>query len=170
MSYFIIIRGPLGSGKTTISKELASILNAEHIVIDDILDQHNLTDDKEDDYISQKSFIKANEIATSSAKKILKSGKPVIFDGNFYWKSQINDLMQRLQFPYSIFTIKVPLSICIERDSKREHSHGKDAATVVYEKTSEFDVGVPIDASNTITDVVRQIVMIIEKNHKSTSL
>ena len=32
MSYFIIIRGPLGSGKTTISKQLSKLLNAEHIL------------------------------------------------------------------------------------------------------------------------------------------
>lgn len=168
MSYFIIIRGPLGSGKTTISKRLASILNAEHIAIDGILDEHKLTDDKEDGYISQKSFIKANEIAVTHAKEILMSGRPIIFDGNFYWESQIDDLILKLQFPHSIFTLKVPLSVCIERDSKRTHPHRKDAAMVVYAKTSEFDAGTTIDASTSTENIIDQMMTQIQTDHRTS--
>ena len=38
-SYFIIIRGPLGSGKSTITQKIAKILRAEYIPIDRILDE-----------------------------------------------------------------------------------------------------------------------------------
>lgn len=103
MNYFIIIRGPLGSGKTTISKELSRILPAEHILIDQILEENNLTEEKEEGYISQKSFMKANEIAVGRAKKFLDCDKSVIFDGNFYWTSQIEDLIKRLNYPHYIF-------------------------------------------------------------------
>jgi shikimate kinase len=34
MEYFVIIRGPLGVGKTTIAKRLAKQLNAKYISID----------------------------------------------------------------------------------------------------------------------------------------
>lgn len=157
MNFFIIIRGPLGSGKTTIAKKLAEIINAEYIAIDEILDEHDLTQDREDGYISQKSFLKANEIAVFQADNFLKKGKNVIFDGNFYWKSQIEDLVQKLDYPHHIFTLQAPLSICIERDSKRKNPHGVDAATVIYEKTAAFACGTPIDALKPINFIIDSI-------------
>ena len=42
MSYYIIIRGPLGSGKSTISKKLARILGAKCVHVDGILEKHGL--------------------------------------------------------------------------------------------------------------------------------
>lgn len=164
MSCYIIIRGPLGSGKTTISRKLAEILSASRISIDDILDEYKLTEDEEDGYISQKSFLKANEIATQRAIHFLESDTPVIFDGNFYWKSQIEDLIQRLQFPHYVFTLKAPLEICIERDSKREVPHGKDTAEAVYNKTNEFDYGTIIDAMRSTEEMVFEICKTVKTN------
>lgn len=163
MSYYIIIRGPLGSGKTTISRALANSLNAEHIAIDDILDEHGLTNDKEDGYISQKSFLKANEIAIQKAAAFLESGTPVIFDGNFYWRSQIEDLVKRLDRPHYIFTLKAPLELCIERDSKRKNPHGPDAAGAVFEKVTELTYGIEIDVARPIDEVVEEILRAIQK-------
>jgi len=97
MVYYIIIRGPLGCGKSTIAEKLVKKLNAEYIAIDKVLDEHNLTNEKEAGYISQKSFIRANEIVAPKAKKFLEKGSAVIFDGNFYWKSQVDDLIKRLK-------------------------------------------------------------------------
>jgi len=158
MKYYIIIRGPLGSGKSSISEKLSKILKAEHISVDKILDEHKLTKDKEEGYISQMSFLKANEIAVKKAEKFLEKDIPVIFDGNFYWKSQIENLVESLDYPKVIFTLKVPLKICIDRDSKRNPPHGEDAAKVVYKKTSEFDYGVIIDASKSLDETIEQIV------------
>jgi len=141
MSYYIIIRGPLGCGKSTVAENLAQKLNAEYIAIDRILDEHGLTEDKEEGYISQKSFKKANEIVVPKVMEALKSGKIVIFDGNFYWKSQIEDLIERLDFPNFVFTLKASMEICIKRDMERNKTHGKDAAMVVYEKSTSFDYG-----------------------------
>ena len=42
MSYIIIIRGPLGVGKSTVSKELAKKLKGRHIPIDKVLEENNL--------------------------------------------------------------------------------------------------------------------------------
>ena len=71
MSYYIIIRGPLGCGKSTLAERVAKMLKAEYIAIDRVLDEHDLTKDKEAGYISQKSFKKANEIVALKAKKLL---------------------------------------------------------------------------------------------------
>lgn len=144
-AYYLIIRGPLGCGKSTISKELAKELNAEHIAVDRILDEHNLADDWEDGYISQKSFLKVNEIVSEKAKKLLNHNKPVIFDGNFYWKSCIDDLISRLNYPHYVFTLKAPLDVCIARDAKRNKPHGEEAAREVYRKSTSFKYGIAIE-------------------------
>ncbi len=157
MSYYIIIRGPLGSGKTTTSKKLAQAINAEYIGIDDILDEHNLTEDKEDGYISQRSFIKANGIGARRVEHFLENATPVIFDGNFYWKSQTEDLLQRLSYPNHVFTLMLPLERCIERDSKRAKPCGRDATEAVFVKTTEFEYGILIDASRSPNQVVNDI-------------
>ncbi len=156
-TYFIIIRGPLGCGKSTIAKRLAEDLNAEYIPIDRVLDEHNLTKDQEAGYIAQKSFIKANEIIAPKAKKKLQNGIPVVFDGNFYWKSQIEDLIRRLDFPHFVFTLKAPLKVCIERDRQRGKTHGAAAARAVYKKATEFDYGVVVDISESLTTAIKEI-------------
>mgnify|MGYP001561109309 CR=1 FL=1 len=147
MTYYIIIRGPLGIGKSTIAKKLAKDIKAEYLAYDRILDEHGLTKDWEEGYISQRSFLKANKIATARARKILKK-KPVIFDGNFYWKSQIDDLINRLDYPHYVFTLKAPLKVCIARDEARKKVHGEDAARAVYKKSTSFSYGEIIDTKN----------------------
>lgn len=163
MSYYIIIRGPLGCGKTTIAKELAKKIKAEHISVDLIIEENNLLDEKEEGYISQKSFKKANEIICKKATPMLNNRTIVIFDGNFYWKSQITDLIKRLNFPHHIFTLKAPLNICIERDSKRNKPHGDLAAKVVYKKTTEFDYGTIIDVTQNIENCTSEIITYLPK-------
>ncbi len=163
MSYYIIIRGPLGSGKSTIAEKLSKILRAEHIAIDRILDEFNLTKDREDGYVSQESFKKANEIVVSKVKKLLDKGIPVIFDGNFYWKSQIEDLIKRLNYQYYVFTLKAPLEVCIDRDNKRNKTHGKDAAKVVYKKSTSFEYGISIDVTKRLDEVVKEILSYLPK-------
>ena len=121
------------------------------------MDEHNLTEDKEDGYISQKSFIKANQIAAQRAELSLENDTPVVFDGNFYWKSQIEDLFQRLPYPNHVFTLVLPLKLCIERDSKRVKSCGQDAVEAVFAKTTEFEYGIPIDASQFVNYVVDEM-------------
>ena len=159
MKYYIIIRGPLGCGKSTISEKLAKKLNAKHIVYDRILDKYNLTGDKEEGMISRKSFLKANKIAVIEAKKILDRDKPVIFDGNFYWREQINNLIKNLKYKYYVFTLKADLKVCIGRDSKRSKVYGKYAAEAVYNAVAKFEYGMIIDNnSKTVNEVVREII------------
>ncbi|MBU1074773.1 AAA family ATPase [Patescibacteria group bacterium] len=157
MSYYIIIRGPLGCGKTIISKKLAKTINAKYLGVDRVLDEHKLISDKEDGYISQKSFKKVNEIIAGDAVDILRNGQPIVFDGNFYWKSQIHDLINRLDFPRYVFTLKAPVEICIERDAKRENTHGKDAAIVVHKKSTQFSYGIEIDVTKPIGETTKEI-------------
>ena len=164
MSYYVIIRGPLGCGKSTLAERITKTLKAEYVAIDRILDEYDLTRDKEAGYISQKSFKKVNEIVAPKAKKLLDKGVPVVFDGNFYWKSQLDDLIKRIDFPHYIFTLKAPLKVCIERDSHRKNTHGKDAARVVYAKTTEFDYGTVIDVTKSLDRCVEEILSYLPRN------
>ncbi len=166
MSFYVIIRGPLGCGKSTIAKRLSKILKAKYLAIDRVLDEHDLTKYKEAGYISQKSFIKANEIIAPEARLILDSGKPVVFDGNFYWKSQIDDLIKRLDFSHHVFTLKAPLDVCIERDRHRGKTHGEDAARAVYKKSAEFDYGIVIDINRPLSECVKDILSYLPRTLK----
>lgn len=156
-SFFIIIRGPLGCGKSTIAKRISGLLNAEDVAIDRVLDEYNLTKDKEEGYIAQRSFIKANEIIIPKAKRKLQSGIPVVFGGNFYWKSQIEDLIKKLDFPHFVFTLKAPLKVCIERDHLRKKAHGEDATKAVYKKATRFNYGLAIDISKPLDKAIKSI-------------
>lgn len=158
MSYYIIIRGPLGCGKTTIANRLTKRLKGVHIAIDDYIEKHELLHDMENGYISQKSFIKVNKMIEPKAKELLDKGKVVIFDGNFYWESQIIDLLKRLNHPYYVFTLKAPLNICIKRDEGRKRTYGPDVARLIYRKVMSFEHGRGIDATQPINKILKEIV------------
>jgi adenylate kinase family enzyme len=160
---YIIIRGPLGCGKSTISEKLAKKLDATHIAYDRIVDGRGLNRDKEEGYISQRSFFKANDIAVGEAKKFFDSEKVVIFDGNFYWKSQLDDLIEKLNDSKGIvFTLKALVETCIKRDSERDKTHGEVAARVVHKKSTSFTYGNEIDtdgrsSEETVNEILEEL-------------
>ena len=163
MTFYVIIRGPLGCGKSTIARTLSKELNSEYLEVDRVLDENDLTKEQEEGYISQKSFLKANEIIALKAKSILEKEHSVIFEGNFYWKSQVDNLIERLDFPHYVFTLKAPLEVCIERDSKREKTHGKDAAEAVYKKSTKFNYGTIIDINKPFSECIKEIISYLPK-------
>ena len=93
----------------------------------------------------------------------MKNGIRIVFDGNFYWKSQIDDLIKRLDFPHHIFTLKAPLKVCIERDRLRRKTHGEDATRAVYKKSTEFDYGTVIDINRPLDVCVKDILFYLSK-------
>jgi len=50
------------------------------------------------------------------------------------------------------------MEICIKRDMERNKTHGKDAAMVVYEKSTSFDYGTVIDISGSLDDAIKEII------------
>lgn len=150
MSYYVILRGPLGVGKSTISAALARSIGAVVISIDEIAD-------KDWDGGSVRLYVNANRLAAERARPALARGVPVVFDGCFYWKSQIADLERRLRFPHEAFTLQAPLSVCIRRDSRRKTVFGAEAATEVYRKNTRFDHGIAVDATRDAPTIVREV-------------
>jgi len=157
MSYLVIVRGPLGIGKTTVATALTTALRGHLISIDLILDRHGL-EEWEDGYISVRSFVRANDIGIAEANPMLARGTPVVFDGNFYHREQIDDLLRRLPFPHEVFTLQAPISECIERDRNRPVSLGEEAVREVFAKVAEVEFGVVIDARRPVSIVVAEMV------------
>ncbi len=158
MVFYVVIRGPLGIGKSTVSERLAKVIGAEYVSVDRILDEPGVEEwDDEVGHYSERCFLRTSELAADRARTFLERGTPVIFDGNFYWRSQIEDLVVRLGSPHHVFTLKAPLDLCVERDSQRDPSHGREATESVYAKSTEFDWGVGIDATQPVESVVREI-------------
>jgi shikimate kinase len=159
MTYFIIIRGPLGVGKSTVAKALAKELNAKYISIDEKLAEHKLDFiPKDADCISKENFIKVNQLILPLVKNSLSEDLPVILDGNFYHQEQIDDLIENLHFQNHLFNLKAPLSTCIKRDNNREKTLGKDATTAVYNLVNRFSIGIDIETDGkNVPEVVREI-------------
>jgi adenylate kinase family enzyme len=68
----ILIRGPLGVGKTTIAKQLCQRLDGCYISVDAILDEHGL--DRVKNGIPARNFIKAKLLALPNARQALSLG------------------------------------------------------------------------------------------------
>jgi len=165
MSYYILIRGPLGIGKSTISQELAKRLNAEYISMDSILEEHGLA--RTDSDYTADDFLKANEIIIPHVKKLLAKGKIVIFDGNFYFKEQIDHLIKNVNAVHFVFTLKATLETCIERDKNRKQECGEEAAKAVYGLVSKFDYGTVIDTEGkSKEEIVKNMLSYVLKTSK----
>jgi predicted kinase len=142
----------LGVGKSTIAERLARRRGWSVVSIDRILEEP-------DGWYSGRlaEFLRANGRAEALARPLLKRGVPVIFDGNFYWKTQIEDLLRRIDLPHRVFSLTAPLALCVARDGQRPQPHGAEAARRVYARSTKFSYGIPIDARRAPLDVVRQI-------------
>lgn len=160
MSYYVLVRGPLGVGKTTVSQKLALELRAQYISIDRVLDEHDLWYDGR---LSE--FLRVNVIVARQATTRLKQRTPVVLDGNFYWKTQIKDLERRLPYPHFVFTLKAPLNVCIERDARRAEPHGVRAAREVYTKSTRVVCGVEVDATQPLERIVQEMVRSVSAGH-----
>jgi len=159
-SFCIIIRGPLGIGKSTLALALTKKLKGTYISFDKVLEENGL--DKIDDNFTPEDFIKANEIIIPKIKKDLAEGKIVILDGCFYFKEQINHLKENLPSEFYAFDLKASVELCIRRDSKRKRVYGEKAAREVYNLVTKFDYGTPINTENkteeqTINEILEKL-------------
>lgn len=159
MNKLIIIRGPLGIGKTTIARKIAEKINGEYISIDDVLTELDLDQvDQSEGCISLQNFLEANKAILPKIKQLIDNHTPVIIDGNFYHQSQIDDLVGNFQNSL-VFSLIAPLEICIKRDAGRTTSYGEEATKAVYNLVSRFDYGQTIDTKNlSIDQAVNQII------------
>ena len=153
MKKLTIIRGPLGVGKTTISKLLAEKLGAEYLSLDKIMEERKL--DQAEGGIPVENFLKANEIAF---EMMCASDKSFILDGCFYYQEQIDDLKEKLKDDIQIFSLMSNVETCIERDAKREKVYGEDSARYVHMVTAKVKEGEEIQSDGlSVEETVERI-------------
>lgn len=157
MKKLIIIRGPLGVGKTTVSQLLSKNLHLEYLSLDHIVDDNKLVSANSDG-IPLESYLKANQIILDFAKK---SENSFIIDGCFYYQEQIDDIVKKFDNDVEIFTLTSHVDKCIERDSKREKVYGENSARFVHMVTTKIQAGHKID--NTDLTVEETVEKIMEK-------
>lgn len=158
MKKVALIRGPLGVGKTTISKLLAEKYKGQHISIDEVIDQIKIAESEDENGgIPLKKFILANELILPRIRENIGKGLLTIIDGNFYHLAQVDHLTREI--PEAIcFTLKASVEDCIARDRNRPNSYGEDAAKAVHRMVSSFDYGTIIEVGNRTADEVLSII------------
>jgi cytidylate kinase len=133
----IVIRGPLGVGKTTICQLLTNKLGAQYISLDAIIEENQLSIDGG---IPLENFLLANSIICNQ----LDAEKTNIVDGCFYFQEQIDDLRARCA-DCTFFSLLGDVHICINRDRKRDKVYGEDAARFVHSKVTAIQEGILVD-------------------------
>ena len=147
----MIVRGPLGAGKTTVARALAARLDARLVSVDPILDRWRW------DGGSERLFLRANRLVLERAASSLRRGRPVVIEGNFYWRRVLDDLLERLPVRATIVRLDLPVATCAARDRQRRRPHGAEAAAAVYAKVARVRRGIRIDARPPVPDVVAAI-------------
>ncbi len=160
MGYYVIIRGPAGSGKSTVSALLSARIGAREMNFDKLLVDLGLDYD-----VSGKGgipldrFLRIDEAMLPEFRRELAGGGNLVLDGNFYYREQILDLLGKLDFPHHIFTLKASLQECIKRDGGRKSPLGPDGTRAVFNLVSAFDCGTTVDTEGKSPDeVVEEIV------------
>ncbi len=149
MPRIVLIRGPLGVGKSTVAKAVAEELGASYVSIDGVLEELKL-DTADENGIPLVNFLAANAHVVEK----MRSDINTVIDGNFYHKEQVDDFVTRFGDDVRIITLKAPVEVCIERDTQRSRSYGEDAARAVHAMVSAFDAGTVIDTSKKKTEEV----------------
>ncbi|MFH1173700.1 MAG: AAA family ATPase [archaeon] len=158
MSYYVLIRGPLGVGKTTIAQAVAKQLHAAYIALDAVMVEHKLDlVPKDEPCIPAEQFRKAQAIMLPHIRTALKT-KPVVIDGCFYHKENIDELIGEMPVPGYVFTLTAPVDACIARDTARKNGYGEDAARAVHMLVNRFEYGKNIDATQPVQTIVQDIV------------
>lgn len=157
MACFIILRGPAAVGKTTVAKALTASLHAKHVAFDKIMANHKL-DAIEGSGISASNFLKANKLVVPIALKELELGRSVVFDGCFYRKRQLDNLIKSLPYKHFIFALNAPLKECLKRNNNRKNPLRKKDIAQVYALTKKIIAGVRIDTTGKVTnELVKEI-------------
>lgn len=151
----IIIRGPLGVGKSTIARKLVERLNYKYISLDQVIDDNKLVPPGVEG-VPLESFLEANNLLLQYTEQ---SEEPLLIDGCFYHQEQLDDLVAKLGGAVTIFTLTCSVEACIERDSKREKVYGEDAARFVYMMTNNVKAGVEIDTTDLSADETIAVIM-----------
>ena len=163
MSYYVIIRGPAGSGKSTIAKKLAKGLDAFYLDFDKVLSGYKL-DKIDGDGISTENFIKGNELILDDIRQRVKSDQTVIIDACFYRKGHLDHLVKSLPYKHFIFSLQSSLEECIQRNRKRKKGMADQDIIDVYNLVAKYKTGILIIIEGRKEkDVINEILEYLKK-------
>jgi len=163
MSYYIIIRGPAAVGKSIIAKKLADSIKAHHISFDEVMRKNEL-DTIVGEGIPSDNFVKANQMIIPKVKEKLKKDIPVVLDGCFYRKEQLEHLLKNLPYKHFIFSLEAPLKDCITRNKTRDSPMTDKAIGDVYRLVAKIKVGIKIKTSGkNVKEIIQEIINHLEK-------
>lgn len=155
----IILSGPSGAGKTTISKKVSRRLDGTYVSVDQVLHDHGLDQIAEGSYcIPLANFLQGNTFMRPIITEAEAQHKSVVIDGCFYHREALDDLLHDLPYSHAVFTLSAPLEVCIERDRLREKPLGREVAVAVHHLTSKLTLGTVLDATDPIEKNVEQII------------
>ena len=167
--FCLVVRGPLGAGKTTVAHAVARRLGAHVVSVDDILEKHHLEIwDTRRDRVALASFLRANAIIARTVRSELGAGRSVVVEGNFYWREAVADLRRRVGRSVRILRLDAPLATCLNRDRGRPAPEsgttpqagqrmGPTAVRKVFRYTRAVRVGRSIDARGSVERVVERV-------------
>lgn len=161
MSFYIVLRGPAGSGKTTVSEKLTKLFNAHYISVDKIKHDSKLKH-------SEKESLQANSLVIQKAKKCLENNEVVIIDGVFYYESLFRQLSEELQFRQYLFSLDAPIEVCLKRNENRRYDGKRkmsdDDVLLVHRLVSEYRCGIYISTHNrSIDETLSEILLHLPK-------
>src|SRR3989338_3187247 len=160
----IIIRGPLGIGKSTVAKAVAARIESLYISVDQILMKNKLERTSDGEGIPLANFLKANEVILEEARQAHASGQPVVIDGNFYHQEQLEQLFHALGDEAVVITLRASVETCLVRDAAREKPYGEDPTRVVHMFVSRFDYGTILDTENqTVEETIQAVMNIVRQ-------
>ncbi|MEI7718318.1 MAG: hypothetical protein WCI72_00495 [archaeon] len=141
----VIIRGPVGVGKTAISNILTKKINAKYFSLDKLLKKEKLDRfDPKEGCVPAANFLMLQEQILPEIQKHLER-QDVIVSGSFYHGSQLEFFQKNIHSNMLLITMKATLETCIKRNSKEEIRLGENMVRAIYNLVSRFDVGTIID-------------------------
>ncbi|HTT26617.1 MAG TPA: AAA family ATPase [Thermoplasmata archaeon] len=163
----LVLRGPLGIGKSTVAAALGRRRQARVISIDQILEDEGL-EEWGVDRVALRSFLRANQTAASAARAASAAGVPCVLEGNFYWREQLEDLLPRLPPPAVVVRLIGSVELCLQRDSGRPDPRrdegaragnhlGEEAVRAVFGFVRPFNGEVTISAEGSVADVIDRL-------------
>lgn len=164
----IIIRGPIGTGKTTISKILAAKINAKCFPLDDLLEKSKLNKiDPKLGCVPMANFLAVEEDILPEIEKSLER-QSVIVEGAFYHKAQIDFFLNNISEDIFLVTLKANLETCLKIDKKSVKPYGVGVTKAIFDLVSKFDAGLVINIEGKYKgQIIEQIQTGIRKSETS---